>query len=75
MTLEENGEVRFPDAPTERGVKHLRGLQRAAAQGHRAAALFLASLCGKREGYAWLWIGREIIFKKMTRCGRKKLSR
>ena len=40
VTLEEGGEARFPDAPTERGVKHLRGLQRAAAQGWRAAVFF-----------------------------------
>ena len=33
VTLEENGAARFPDAPTERGVKHLRALQQAAAQG------------------------------------------
>ena len=26
VTLEENGVVRFPDAPTERGVKHIREL-------------------------------------------------
>ena len=29
VTLEEQGEVRFPDAPPQRGVKHLRGLMRA----------------------------------------------
>ena len=46
VTLEEDGEVRFPDAPTERGVKHLRGLQRAAAQGHRAAAFFVVQMKG-----------------------------
>ena len=28
VTLEENGVVRFPDAPTLRGLKHLRGLAR-----------------------------------------------
>ena len=46
VTLEEDGEVRFPDAPTERGVKHLRGLQRAAAQGYRAAVFFVIQMKG-----------------------------
>lgn len=46
VTLEEDGEVRFPDAPTQRGVKHLRGLQRAAAQGYRAAAFFVIQMKG-----------------------------
>ena len=46
VTLEEDGEVRFPDAPTERGVKHLRGLTRAAAQGCRAAAFFVIQMKG-----------------------------
>ena len=46
VTLEENGEARFPDAPTERGVKHLRGLQRAAAQGYRAAVFFVVQMKG-----------------------------
>ena len=46
VTLEEDGEVRFPDAPTERGVKHLRGLQRAVRQGHRAAVFFVIQLKG-----------------------------
>ena len=46
VTLEEDGEVRFPDAPTERGVKHLRGLSRAVAQGHRAAVFFVIQMKG-----------------------------
>lgn len=46
VTLEEDGEVRFPDAPTERGVKHLRGLQRAVEQGHRAAVFFVIQMKG-----------------------------
>ena len=46
VTLEENGEVRFPDAPTERGVKHLRGLQRAVGQGFRAAVFFVVQMKG-----------------------------
>ena len=46
VTLEENGEARFPDAPTERGVKHLRGLQRAVEQGMRAAVFFVIQMKG-----------------------------
>lgn len=46
VTLEEDGEVRFPDAPTERGVKHLRGLQRAVEQGMRAAVFFVIQMKG-----------------------------
>ena len=33
VTLEEDGVVRFPDAPTERGVKHIRELERAVREG------------------------------------------
>ena len=44
VTLEENGAVRFPDAPTERGVKHLRELQRAAAEGYGAHAVFVIQM-------------------------------
>ena len=32
VTLEQDGLALFPDAPTERGVKHLRGLRRAVEQ-------------------------------------------
>ena len=48
VTLEEDGEVLFPDAPTERGVKHLRGLRRAAAEGLRAAVVFVIQMEGPR---------------------------
>ena len=46
VTLEEDGEVRFPDAPTERGVKHLRGLRREVEQGYRAAVFFVVQMKG-----------------------------
>lgn len=46
VTLEEHGEVRFPDAPTQRGVKHLRGLMRAVEQGCRAAVFFVIQMKG-----------------------------
>lgn len=46
VTLEENGEARFPDAPTERGVKHLKGLRQVAEQGGRAAVFFVIQMEG-----------------------------
>lgn len=46
VTLEENGVARFPDAPTERGVKHLKELERAAAEGFHAYALFVIAMKG-----------------------------
>ena len=49
MTLEENGRALFPDAPTERGVKHLRGLARAVEQGYRAAVFFVVQMKGPKS--------------------------
>ena len=46
VTLENNGVVRFPDAPTERGVKHLKELAAATAQGYEACVLFVVQLEG-----------------------------
>ena len=44
VTLEEDGVVRFPDAPTERGVRHLHTLMRAVEQGHRATVFFVVQM-------------------------------
>lgn len=44
VTLEEGGHVRFPDAPTERGVKHLHELMHAVELGHRATAFFVIQM-------------------------------
>jgi len=44
VTLEENGHVLFPDAPTERGIKHLHELERAVREGHRATAFFVIQM-------------------------------
>ena len=41
VTLVEGGIGIFPDAPTERGRKHLFSLQEAVRQGHRAAVVFV----------------------------------
>ncbi len=47
-TLEENGVARFPDAPTLRGVKHLRGLTALAKDGCRCAVLIVIQMKGVR---------------------------
>ena len=40
VTLEEDGVCRFPDAPTERGVKHIRELMQCMEDGYEAYILF-----------------------------------
>lgn len=45
-TLEREGHAYFPDAPTERGVKHLRELTELRLQGRCAAVLFLVQMKG-----------------------------
>lgn len=48
VTLESDGICAFPDAPTERGTKHLRGLIQAAAEGYGAYVLFVIQMEGMR---------------------------
>ena len=44
VTLENDGVCAFPDAPTERGVKHLRGLAQAVREGYGAFVLFVIQM-------------------------------
>ena len=44
VTLENDGVCAFPDAPTERGAKHLRGLQQAVQEGYGAFVLFVIQM-------------------------------
>lgn len=44
VTLEENGTVLFPDAPTLRGVKHLEELVKAKKEGFYSAVLFIVQM-------------------------------
>ena len=44
VTLERDGVVLFPDAPTERGVKHLRELMDAAENGYEAYVFFVIQM-------------------------------
>lgn len=48
VTLEENGVVLFPDAPTERGVKHVQELCHCLEQGYEAAIVFVVQMSGMR---------------------------
>lgn len=49
VTLEENGEARFPDAPTERGIRHIRELQRAVELGLDATLCFVVQMENMRS--------------------------
>ena len=44
VTLEEQGHTFFPDAPTQRGVRHLQELMRAVQEGYRAVAFFVIQM-------------------------------
>ena len=43
-----DGAALFPDAPTQRGVKHLQELRRCVDQGYRACVLFVVQMKGVR---------------------------
>jgi len=45
-TLEQDGIARFPDAPTERGVKHLQHLIQCTREGYEACILFVIQMRG-----------------------------
>lgn len=44
VTLEENGVVMFPDAPTERGVKHIKELCDCVKNGYEAYVFFIVQM-------------------------------
>lgn len=48
VTLEENGVARFPDAPTERGVKHVEELIKALKDGYESYIIFVIQMNGAR---------------------------
>lgn len=49
VTLEEEGAAKFPDAPTERGIKHIRELQQAVKDGLDATLFFVIQMEGIRS--------------------------
>ena len=46
VTLEENGVAMFPDAPTERGIKHLKELENCVRNGYGAFLLLVIQMKG-----------------------------
>ena len=48
VTLEEDGLAKFPDAPTERGVRHIEELIRCREEGYEAYLLFVVQMKGVR---------------------------
>ena len=46
VTLEKDGVAMFPDAPTQRGTKHINGLIEAAERGYEAGILFVVQTGG-----------------------------
>lgn len=49
VTLEENNIVRFPDAPTERGLKHVEELEECMQDGYEAYLLFVIQMKDVRK--------------------------
>ncbi|MCI8478483.1 MAG: DNA/RNA nuclease SfsA [Oscillospiraceae bacterium] len=49
VTLEENSHARFPDAPTERGLKHVEELIACRADGYEAALCFVIQMEGMKQ--------------------------
>lgn len=49
VTLEADGIVMFPDAPTQRGVKHLKELGDAVQSGYKGYVLFVIQMAGVRK--------------------------
>ena len=49
VTLEEDGIVCFPDAPTERGIKHLEELRACVEAGYKAAVIFVVQMEGMQH--------------------------
>ena len=49
VTLERDGDALFPDAPTQRGTKHLRELAACVEKGYRACVLFVIQMSGVKR--------------------------
>ena len=69
VTLEKNGVVMFPDAPTERGLKHLRGLEKCVAEGFCALLVFIVQM--ERANYFCANAETHLAFAEELRCAKQ----
>lgn len=60
-TLEINGIGYFPDAPTERGVKHLRELAAARQEGYECVVAFVIQMEGVTEVRPYVECSRNLV--------------
>ncbi len=49
VSLVKQGQGRFPDAPTKRGVKHVKGLMELCAKGYQAVVVFVSQRSDTRS--------------------------
>lgn len=49
VTLESGGIAMFPDAPTERGLKHIKELERALSDGYESMIVFVIQMSGMKR--------------------------
>jgi sugar fermentation stimulation protein A len=75
VTLEIDGIGYFPDAPTERGVKHIRELIKARREGYEAYIAFVIQMNGIKEVRANMNTHREfgVALEEAQKAGVKVL--
>ena len=67
VTLEQDGVARFPDAPTERGVKHVEELTACLQDGYEACILFVIQMKGIRH-WEPNWVTHEAFGEALCRA-------
>lgn len=70
VTLENEGVCMFPDAPTERGVKHLHELMDCVSKGYEAYAIFVIQM--EKAGYFTANYGTHPLFGETLKIARDK---
>lgn len=71
VTLEKEGTAYFPDAPTERGVKHMRELEKALHEGYKSRLAFVIQMNGINRVYPNYETHREFgeVYEQIKKAG------